>query len=302
MTVAHTRIYWLHALTPLHVGTGQGTGFIDLPIMREKTTRWPLVPGSSVKGVLADSYQASTENRGTDHWLAAAFGRSDNGDKDKDNAGSLVFTDARMVCLSVRSLFGTFAWVASPLALERFRRDLTAAGITVSPQYCPIQSGNIHLPNETMSSLNADGKAYLEDLDFAVVNCDCARQWAGKLAEWVFPGDLIWQGLFKQRFAILPDSSFDYLCEMGTEVNARIRIDDKKKIVEQGALWYEESLPAESILAGLVWCDRVFSSDKDITEKKLLDKYCSGKRDDLQIGGKATVGKGRVRCLFTPEV
>jgi len=142
--VANTRIYWLHELTPLHVGTGQGTGFIDLPIMREKTTCWPLVPGSSVKGVLADYHQATAEGREKDASLRAAFGRADNSEVDKDNAGSLVFTDARMVCLAVRSVFGTFAWVSSPLALRRFQRDLAAAGIGGLPAHCPVPENKIH--------------------------------------------------------------------------------------------------------------------------------------------------------------
>ena len=34
-----TKLYWIHALTPVHVGSGQGVGFIDMPIMREKTTK-----------------------------------------------------------------------------------------------------------------------------------------------------------------------------------------------------------------------------------------------------------------------
>ncbi|MGH8610275.1 MAG: RAMP superfamily CRISPR-associated protein [Gammaproteobacteria bacterium] len=91
---------------------------------------------------------------------------------------------------------------------------------------------------------------------------------------------------------------------MGTEVNARIRIDDEKKIAAKGALWYEESLPAESILAGLVWCDRAFPRgllqppNGKTEEQWLMDTYCQ-KELTLQIGGKATVGKGRVRCLFT---
>ena len=302
LTVANTNIYWLHALTPLHVGTGQGTGFIDLPIMREKITQWPIVPGSSVKGVLADANQATSDKRKADIWLKAAFGITDNHQErpeDKDNAGSLVFTDARIVCMAVRSLFGTFAWVTSPLALQRFSRDLAAAGINSLPGHCSIQADAIHLPEGTISALEETGKVYLEDLDFAVVQCNCAKQWVGKLATWIFPDEKDeWRDIFTKRFAILPDSSFDYLCEMGTEVNARIRIDEQRKIVQRGALWYEESLPAETILAGLVWCDKVFSSNQDITPAKLLEKYCTGSRVDLQIGGKASVGKGRVRCIF----
>ena len=85
------------------------------------------------------------------------------------------------------------------------------------------------------------------------------------------------------------------------------RIDDEQKTVAKGALWYEESLPAESILAGLVWCDRVFglknNGGSPITQFELLDQFCPTVADKdnsiLQIGGKATVGKGRVRCAFT---
>lgn len=313
--MANTHIYWLHALTPLHVGTGQGTGFIDLPIMREKITQWPIVPGSSVKGVLRDAHQpakpakTNSETPTPAEKLAeklntanfnAAFGRNDNGPDEKDNAGSLVFTDARIVCMAVRSLFGTFAWVTSPLALQRFSRDLAAAGITGLPGHCSIQADAIHLPEGTISALEETGKVYLEDLDFTVVQCDCAKQWVEKLATWIFPDENDeWRDIFRKRFAMLPDSSFDYLCEMGTEVNARIRIDEQRKIVQRGALWYEESLPAETILAGLVWCDKVFVSNQEITPAKLLEKYCTGSRVDLQIGGKASVGKGRVRCIFT---
>lgn len=60
-----TKIYWLEAITPLHVGMGRGVGFIDLPIIREKVTGWPLVPGSAVKGVIRDHFdQESNEKSG----------------------------------------------------------------------------------------------------------------------------------------------------------------------------------------------------------------------------------------------
>ncbi len=53
----YTRIYWLQTITPLHVGAGSGVGFIDMPIMREKVTNWPLVPGSALKGVMRDYFE-----------------------------------------------------------------------------------------------------------------------------------------------------------------------------------------------------------------------------------------------------
>ena len=47
-----TKLLFLQAISPLHAGTGQGVGAIDLPIAREKATDIPMVPGSTLKGVL----------------------------------------------------------------------------------------------------------------------------------------------------------------------------------------------------------------------------------------------------------
>ncbi|MFO1429291.1 MAG: type III-B CRISPR module RAMP protein Cmr4 [Candidatus Competibacteraceae bacterium] len=292
------RIFWLHALTPLHVGTGQGVGFIDLPVMREKATGWPLVPGSAVKGVRRDA----ADDGNTDKSLfKAAFGQADpgEGESEQDNAGSLVFTDARLVCLPVRSLLGTFAWVTAPLVLQRLRRNLEAAGEAEElPKKFDIGGEQAHIAEKPFSVLGSeDGKVYLEDLDFPTKSCSTAQSWAEKLAEWIFPGDATWQALFIERFVVLPNDSFNFLCGTATEVNARIRIDQQTKTVAGGALWYEESLPAETILAGMVWCDRVLPKDT-ATPEDLLGTYCSGELK-LQIGGKATIGKGRVRCLFS---
>jgi CRISPR-associated protein Cmr4 len=87
------------------------------------------------------------------------------------------------------------------------------------------------------------------------------------------------------------------LTETGTEVNARVRIAPERKTVEKGALWYEESLPAETILAGIVWCDKIFPHNST-TQEQLMREFCFIERH-LQMGGKATVGKGQVHCRFS---
>jgi len=101
-----------------------------LPIMREKITGWPLVPASSVKGVQADIFR-SRQGRSKDEGrrLPADFGQLAFGQPgdDSGNAGAVVFTDARLVCLATRSYYGTFAYVTCPLALNRLRRDAGTA-------------------------------------------------------------------------------------------------------------------------------------------------------------------------------
>jgi CRISPR-associated protein Cmr4 len=140
---------------------------------------------------------------------------------------------------------------------------------------------------------------YLEDIDLSAKNSAELQPWCDLLAENVFAEDAEWQKIFKSRFALVSDDVFTFLCETGTEVVARIRIEDDTKIVKDGALWYEESLPVETILAGVVWCDRVYGSNGGgTTSEQLMDEFCK-KPYDLQIGGKASTGKGRVRCVFS---
>jgi CRISPR-associated protein Cmr4 len=289
--VDNTRMYWIHAITPLHVGSGRGVGFIDLPIMREKVTNWPLVPGSALKGVMREHF---IRKKTDDKLINAAFGK---GGDDMGNAGALVLSDARIVCLPVRSLYGTFAFAACPLVLERLKRDLDAAGHGSGAIEMSFEDDEVVVT--TGSKVERNGNVLLEDLDFSIITDKGeTNEWAGLLASHLFPGDVAWQGIFKERFVIMSNNCFSFLSETGTEVNARIKIDQEKKIVVGGALWYEESLPSETILAGLAWCDRDYSN-KGVTQNQIFGEFCKNEAFNLQVGGKATVGKGRVRCIFT---
>lgn len=292
---AVARVYWLHALSPLHVGSGRGVGFIDLPVIREKATGRPIVPGSTMKGIMRSRFASRPD---LDGWVDAAFGRS--GD-DAGNAGALVFSDARLVLMPVRSLYGTFAWATSPLTLGWLGRDLRTAGVR-DVAAIPEVSGSGALVTASSCLAGPDGKLYLEELDFEARREDggnAADVWARLLGDVLFAGDPEWKSVFVDRFVVVDEDTFSLLAETGTEVTARVRLKEDTKTVDSGGLWYEENLPAESVLAGLIWCERIWARDgrKDIEPSALVEKFCS---DPLrcQIGGKTTVGRGLVRCLF----
>ena len=282
------KTYWLHALTPVHAGVGFGSGFIDLPIMREKLTNWPLIPGSSVKGVLRDRYEMTQNSH-----LELAFGK---GGDENSNAGAIVFTDARVVCLATRSYYGTFAYVTSPMVLSRLARDADATGAASLKNLPAVSLSESAVVPADDSVIRYNGQTCLGELNLPCTASSEAATWAAAIASAVF-ADETWAKIFTKRFVIVPDATFDFLCETGCEVNARIAIDRKSKTVKNGHFWYEESLPAESILSGLVWCDRVYEKEAKITSAQLLAGVCD-EEQILQIGGKATVGKGRMRCLY----
>src|SRR5436309_15986200 len=43
-------------ITPLHIGCGQDVGVVDLPVIRERTTGYPFIPGSGIRGSLRDTF------------------------------------------------------------------------------------------------------------------------------------------------------------------------------------------------------------------------------------------------------
>ena len=161
---------------------------------------------------------------------------------------------------------------------------------------------------------SSDGQSvFLEDLDFqTTADKKSADLIADHIAKNIFPpastpDDDNWQTTFQERFLIIPDNVFSFLAETATEVRARIKLKEGTRTVEDGALWYEENLPAETLLWGVIGYDRSRrdekKSDKKPESAKDLMKYFRGKIDpekSLQIGGNATVGRGRVRWIPVP--
>lgn len=299
-------IYWIHTLSPTHVGTGRGLGYIDLPIHRDCLTGWPAIPATAFKGVWADHVGATDAKRRDDPDLRAAFGTASENDNGS-NAGALIPTDARLVCLPVRSFRGTFAWCTSRLALEFLRRDLEMAGFPAPPAIPDAAGADAALHADPSSLVhqpqaNDPARMYLADLDFNAKKSKQAEVWAALIADHVFT-DAAWRTTFMQRFTVIPDDAFNFLCETATEIAARVRIDDKNKTVVDGALWNEELLPPEAILAGIVSCDRVYDSAPAggaaaPRQQVLMDKFAKNSLS-LQIGGKASTGRGQVRCVFS---
>ena len=277
----NTRPYLLHALSPLHAGTGHSADVIDLPTARMKATGIPFVPGSSIKGVLRDARGAADGAR--DPRLEAVFGPPTT--NASDHAGALVVGDARLLALPVRSFRGTFAWTTSPLLLALARRDLEAAPAVpgVQGRGARVAPGSVCLH---------EGRLYLEDLDLPAAEAPEAAPWAALLAPLVS----LDEDIFTKRFAVVDDETMTFLWETATQVDARVRIDASTRSVASGALWLEESLPPETLLVGLLAGDRSRKPGVEMKPEQVLEHALPGEQL-LQLGGKATVGRGRCRIV-----
>ncbi len=276
-----TRLLLLHARSPLHAGTGQATSAVDLPIARDRATNLPLLPGSSLKGALrARARQALPEE------ATRLFGPETA--NASDHAGALCFTDLHLLLLPVRSVAGTFAWVTSPLLLARFAREAELAGIEKLPKL-PEPGSQAAITTEG-SLLHVGAKVILEEFDLS--RQPGAEAWAEALAPRVF-ADPTWQGLLKKRLCVVSDDVMSFFGQHGTDIVTRVSIDPETGTARDGQLWTEENLPAESVLYGLVEenaPERVRPERRGDYLDRLADKLLDR---PIQLGGKATVGRGR---------
>ncbi len=278
------RPYLLHALSPLHAGTGQAVDIVDLPIARMESTRIPLVPGSSIKGVLRDSAKAWADGE----LLKAVFG-PEKGQDASEHAGALVAGDARLLALPVRSFKGVFVWTTSPLLLSLARRDLEGiAGVPDVPAPAARQA-----LTASAHCLHTDKKLYLADLDLPAKVDAVVGAWARLLGAhaWATNPELL-----AQRFAVVDDDTMAYLWDTATQVDARVAIDGDTGVVQDGALWYEESLPPETLLVGLLLASCSFHPQRRMGAPEVLDQTLA-QPVELQFGGKASEWRGRCRLL-----
>ncbi|HKZ78453.1 MAG TPA: type III-B CRISPR module RAMP protein Cmr4 [Pyrinomonadaceae bacterium] len=296
------RLLFTHAISPLHAGTGQGVGAIDLPIAREKATGIPYLPGSSVKGTLRDLCKESKDKK------EAVYGpETTNAD---EFAGAAQFADQRLLMLPIRSLSGTFAWVTSPYLLKRFLRDAkdSNAGVatakiaqlsvsSVDDKKAVVVKASSGSP-ECALKLKVENvnKVVLEDLDLETTEEDWATNWAQFIGPAVFD-ESEWQTMFSQRFCVVSDNVLSFLLDTATEITARIKLrDDGLKTVQKGGLWYEEALPTETILYGFVLATPTAHHKKqNVDESEIFRVIEDSIQPMVQLGGKATVGRGLCR-------
>jgi len=296
-------ILFIHALTSLHPGSGTALGVVDLPVQRERHTQWPLIPGSSLKGILRDRYRSRIdsppENPDEDEKLCAVFGPPTT--SSSEHAGALSITDARILAFPVRSMKGVFALVTCPEILLRLHRDLSLAGQNHGHDISRITpDGKKAFVSKNSPLRLEDGKLILEEFDF---DSDTGAE---ETAEWLAPrisDDPATQESIRRRLVILSDDDFTYFVRHATEVVARVGLNYETKTVNKGALFYEEFLPPETFFYSLVFADdsrRRTNGQPLMAARDIIESVEASLRGIIQIGGDETIGKGICAVRIEP--
>jgi CRISPR-associated protein Cmr4 len=286
----NTSICLLHAISPVHAGSGSATGAVDLPLQRERHTGWPHIQASGVKGAFRDHCERVWMHRDLevdklvkDEKKERAlelgnriFGQSDG---KKSQAGAVAFSDARLLAFPVRSSAAPFVWVVCPALLTRLRRDLELAGqetaslkgIAVDPDSYSTLRGKVK------------GEVILEDICLKEQKSNC-----------IDLGDFFAEFIPNaERLLLIPDDHFTFLMETATEVQAQIKIKAETGTTQDGSLRYEELLPADTVLYTVVFFgDEQAEQENMIVLDTLKKAVQDAAASHIQIGGDMTLGRG----------
>lgn len=282
-----TALLGLVTETSLHAGAGASIGAVDLPIQREGHNGWPCVFGSAVKGSLRD--RAETVHGPASDDVLAVFGPDTK--NASDNAGALSVGDARLLLLPVRSMTTSFRWVTCPEALKRLSRDAKRLGVA---------NLDITAPNDVQENdarvAGGTGGLFLEEYRFEMKPDQAPDQTVASVAQklaGLMTRDDAEQEL-KQRLVVIADDMFSHLVQAAIPVAAHIALDSTTKTVVGGALWYEETLPPETVLYVPLLATDSRKENKPMARplvlKAVSDLFSS--KAWLQLGGNETVGMG----------
>jgi CRISPR-associated protein Cmr4 len=284
----NSAILGLWAETSIHAGAGSSVDGVDLPIQREGHSGWPCIFGSAVKGAL----RAKAEQKwGRKNSVKVVFGPEPTEGKASEHAGALMVGDARLLLLPVRSLTGHFKWVTCPALLTRLVRDAKRMGIEATDCIVPELAENKAVQQSKAADL------FLEEYKVSVEAMDLSG-----IIKTLSALSGIEAGLLEKQLVIVDDGLFAYLSRYTTPVVAHIAIDSDKKVVRKGALWYEETLPPETVLYTTVSASKVrdpsFKNNNELADNQAAAVFNSitetlfNDSPYLQIGGNETVGMG----------
>lgn len=292
---------FIYTETSLHAGVGSTVSVVDLPIQRERTTQFPIVQGSGIKGALRSQVNDGFEGR--DNLINLVFGGEEEDKKDNTKkvnfAGAVSVGDARIVLFPVRSLAGVFAYITCPAVLARVRRDMKDF-----PELDQAIAMDAALVN-AKSTVSASNRVVLEEFSFTAQSNPAVDEIAGWLADYALPDApeyKYWKDKLQTSLVILHDDAFRDFVQNSTEIVTRVRLDSAKKTVIDGALWTQEMLPPDTLLMSAVIVrstrsERIRNNDgKSFSPENVIgwlhDTSIIPSR--IQLGGDETTGQGMV--------
>lgn len=296
-TMSQLGVLGLYTETSLHCGAESGSGYVDLPIQRERHTGYPLIPGSTVKGVLRDEMSGNGKSGG----LGKAEIDHIFGTEDAKGPGRISFGDGILVAFPVRSSSAPFHWVTCPFVLEQAGR---AFGKEIA----------VENPGAKTAWAKTSGEVLVEELRLQkkihpTFFAEDGPSGLRALLRLLPPGDRGFsytRKIFPERLLVVGDDVFRELVETATEVVTRIKLNalgttttipkgehtDIEGPAREGNLFVQELVPSETLFLCPL---RALEGEEGFAS-------LAAKLRVMRLGGDETIGRGVTHVNWAPAV
>lgn len=280
-------ILFIRGLTPLHVGVGRGySAHVDLPVQRDEFG-YPTIWSSSLKGAVKARLGSMRMCLGPDPETLESV-------EDEAKHSHIVFTDARLLLMPVRSLQGVYVYVTSLHLLNEFKKYLEATGVRVDIDRDLINKIDSGIALVSKSDLLYDKRLIINEEE---IEAEFSSDLLSKIKLDTFLPDEIKSNVTYRGLVILPDKNDTSLriINKSMMIQYRIALQRETKTVKKGALWGEEYVPAEAVFVSALFC-----SEREIKSKNVKCS-CENLCDELDqigiifVGGRETIGRGLVK-------
>ena len=289
-----TQLLTIFTRTPLHVGAGASVGAVDQPVVRERHTGYPVIPGSALKGVFADLWLDRSDPADPVRSIVGKKLFGEDNVKANAVAGKLLVGESKLLAFPVRSAKGCFAWITCPMALARFDRD-TKKRLGIPS--VKVDKGKAKIAPETDVALSVkDGNTVVSNVVFEEYVMEASEdEGVSVLSEKLAPlcHDIVWSELIARKLAVVDDETFAYFAKNACEVAQHNRISDKTNTVDGTGFFNQENVPSEALFYALISSD-----DKALFESEFVPKIQSAEM--LQIGADMTTGLGWCTVSLSP--
>lgn len=298
----------LYTETSLHCGSESALGYVDLPIQRERHTAYPLIPGSTLKGILRDECSAlpTLDRRAVDRIFGVGTSPTQDGATASMDGrpGTVSFGDGILVAFPVRSSEAPFHWVTCPFALQRAFRllhtrlpdlPLVEPGKALALQAGELLLEDILVERSAHPDLFARSGDSLTPALLALLPAD--DRGFGYIRE-----------IFPKRLVVLSDEEFKEMVEVGTDVVTRIKLNargttttiERSDLEEHEEHWTDDERQGNLFVEELVPPEALFVAPLRApdTPQDLLTGFAG--MPIIRLGGDETIGRGVTHLVFQP--
>lgn len=268
----NTHLFWLKALTNLHVGSGElNYGVIDNLVQREVLTKFPTINESGLKGALKEycTHQIKVKNGISDTKIAQKEKEIKLNFGNSDDSGGLRFYGANLLSFPVRTNKVMFLNATCPQILADLQERLSTFGFDkLAKEVSEFNNALVNKleDNSPLVFVNSNRNYQIEYKNFKAI----------PLERIPIPS------IFSNELVVLTD--LDALKIIGPNklpVLARNSLRDG----QSENLWYEEIVPRQSKFY-------FFIQDNSIgdTEYQWFEDQINGQ--SVQVGANASIGQG----------